>query len=171
MGTIVNTSTSSYTINPTGTIDYTALCGQNCPDCPDCCGITCGACTGIPTTLHATATSTGTDCACLLNKVWTLTWDSVLQHWKGSLEIDGVCADPLPTTFLNLTLSCSGGAFALKIDDLGGTSQCLTSRNPFPSTTPSSTTCSPFQIVFLSISITDCCSGPHGPTVVWTVTP
>ncbi len=154
-----------------GDLDLTGFC--SCPDpCASCCGHTCGACTGIPDTLHATVTAHGTDCGCLAGQVWTLTYDSGSGTWKGSKEIDGLCLDALATTFLTLTLSCVAGSFSLAISDTtGGTHTCLGSSPSPVTTTPTSTTCSPLSVVFASVSINDCCDGNHGPTVVFTVTP
>jgi hypothetical protein len=118
-------------------------------------------------TLHATVASHGTDCVCLAGQVWTLTYDSVTQSWKCLLEIDGLRADPLPTTVLNLKLSCSGARWELDITD-SGTHSCLASG--LATTTQSTFSCSPFQVVFPSVSITECCNGPHCPTVGFTVT-
>lgn len=154
--------TEQYTFS-VGEVDLSAFCDCGDP-CPDCCGVALCGCSNVPTTLHATVTSHDTDCTCLAGQVWTLTYDSGSQTWIGSLDIGGICQHGSGQLLMNLKLLCSGGM----VWELQATSTCLPGGSA--TTTPSSTSCSPFQIVFSSVGVTGCCNGPSG-SVVWTITP
>lgn len=149
-----------------GTIDLTAFCGCGAP-CPACCG--CGSCGALPNTINLTVTAHGTDCVCAAGASSPLTWDGV-SAWKGSMNFFALgCADPLAGNgLLTLSITCSGGLLMLTIDNDPVSGGCCASC---PSTYgPSSTVCSPLSVVYPSHSITDCCNGQHGPTVVFTLT-
>src|SRR5882724_10788656 len=62
----------SFVIGPINLADF---CNCPNPPCPECCGQTCGACTGIPNTLTLSISCSDTV---------TLTWDSVNSWWAGT---------------------------------------------------------------------------------------
>ena len=148
-----------------GTIDLTTLCGHGC-DCGPCCGLTCGACSGIGTTLHGTITSVGAGCSCVLGKTCTLTGDGVTK-WVGTIDFHAAgCFDAgVGQGLVTFSVYCSGGVFLMDIT--AAPTACLAGN--IIGITATSTVCSPFQLVFSSTSVLDCCNTNHSPTIVMTV--
>jgi PKD repeat protein len=99
----------------------------------------------LPTTLHGTFSGGTGSCTCLNNVTITLTWNGT--SWQGNVS---ACSHTV-----NLGLTCVAGTWSLTS---GGCSLSLSN--------PTSSQCSPFQLVFSNANIADCCLG----TITLTIT-